>query len=136
MSEFLDDPREQAEPPLHAAEPPRLQNAQDARRAILGNRLCRQAAASGARSASRGISVRARSSTSRSSSGRALSSPEIETWSRRVMGFAQACGRRCLRLMLLVQRASETVARQEVVGEAVAARPYGRCGPGLGCSPR
>ncbi len=56
--------------------------------AIVAAGTFRAAAASGARSASRGINARARSSTARSSSGRALSSPEIETWSRRVMGFA------------------------------------------------
>ena len=51
-------------------------------------------------------------------------------------GSHQACGRRCLRCMLLLQRASETVAAQEVVGEQVAIRPYGRYDPAPGCSPR
>ncbi len=56
--------------------------------AIVSAGTFRAAAAAGARSARRGISARARSSTARSSSGSALSSPEIDTWSRRVMGFA------------------------------------------------
>jgi hypothetical protein len=42
IGQLLDDPREQAEPALHAAEAPRLQDAQDAGRVILGDRLGRQ----------------------------------------------------------------------------------------------
>ncbi len=41
MGQLLDDAREQAEPALHAAEPPRLQDAQNAGRPVLGDRLRR-----------------------------------------------------------------------------------------------